>query len=360
MPAGPSPPWPRSPLVGVGPLVDAVTASAHGSLPPRTAAQLLVDVRTPGSTALSGTVVETTDLGLPALPASPARAAAARASPPSSPAPTRCGSGTPVPTGSGSPSSASSASPTWSATARTSGPGRATTTPPPTGPSRPAARHADGAWSRPSARDDPATGRRGGAEGDRPDHPGDHRPDRLGRRPPGVRAGRWRRATPRSLVGSVRIAIDGATHIPTRVQVFAQRRRRARRSRSASRRSRPRRRRRRSSGSTRRPARPSSRAAVPRSSSRPHPRSRGHRGRTRRRRQGLDHRARRAAAREPPAAGPSGLEPGSSASSPPVSGSWGSGHLLRSALFSAVLTDDGRVAIGAVPPQMLYAALARR
>ena len=45
---------------------------------------------------------------------------------------------------------------------------------------------------------------------------------------------------------------------------------------------------------------------------------------------------------------------------PAVSGSWGSGHLLSSALFSAVLTDDGRVAIGAVPPQMLYAALSRR
>ena len=31
-------------VIGAGPLVDAVTASAHGSLPPRTAAQLLADV----------------------------------------------------------------------------------------------------------------------------------------------------------------------------------------------------------------------------------------------------------------------------------------------------------------------------
>ncbi len=46
-----------------------------------------------------------------------------------------------------------------------------------------------------------------------------------------------------------------------------------------------------------------------------------------------------------------------SARSPPCPGAWGSGHLLRSALFSAVLTDDGRVAVGAVPPQLLYAAL---
>jgi hypothetical protein len=45
---------------------------------------------------------------------------------------------------------------------------------------------------------------------------------------------------------------------------------------------------------------------------------------------------------------------------PTVSGTWGSGHLLRSALFSAVLTDDGRVAVGAVAPQRLYDALARQ
>ena len=45
---------------------------------------------------------------------------------------------------------------------------------------------------------------------------------------------------------------------------------------------------------------------------------------------------------------------------PKVSGSWGTGHLLRGTLFSAVLTDDGRVAVGAVRPDALYAALARR
>ena len=43
---------------------------------------------------------------------------------------------------------------------------------------------------------------------------------------------------------------------------------------------------------------------------------------------------------------------------PPVSGDWGSGHLLRGTLFSAVLTDDGRVAVGAVAPETLYQALA--
>ena len=42
---------------------------------------------------------------------------------------------------------------------------------------------------------------------------------------------------------------------------------------------------------------------------------------------------------------------------PKVSGSWGTGRLLTGTLFSAVLTDDGRVAIGAVPAERLYSAL---
>lgn len=43
---------------------------------------------------------------------------------------------------------------------------------------------------------------------------------------------------------------------------------------------------------------------------------------------------------------------------PKVSGAWGSGRLVDGTLFSAVLTDDGRVAVGAVDPEALYAALA--
>jgi outer membrane lipoprotein-sorting protein len=43
---------------------------------------------------------------------------------------------------------------------------------------------------------------------------------------------------------------------------------------------------------------------------------------------------------------------------PAVSGSWGSGHLLQGTLFSALLTDDGRLVVGAVAPDALYAALA--
>ena len=45
---------------------------------------------------------------------------------------------------------------------------------------------------------------------------------------------------------------------------------------------------------------------------------------------------------------------------PKVSGAWGSGRLFSGPLFSAVLTDDGRVAAGAVTPQALYDALGRR
>jgi outer membrane lipoprotein-sorting protein len=45
---------------------------------------------------------------------------------------------------------------------------------------------------------------------------------------------------------------------------------------------------------------------------------------------------------------------------PQVSGTWGSGRLLTGTLFSAVLTDDGRVAVGAVAPDSLYAALAAK
>ena len=43
---------------------------------------------------------------------------------------------------------------------------------------------------------------------------------------------------------------------------------------------------------------------------------------------------------------------------PKVSGSWGSGHLMAGTVFSALLTDDGRIVVGAVTPEGLYAALA--
>ncbi len=43
---------------------------------------------------------------------------------------------------------------------------------------------------------------------------------------------------------------------------------------------------------------------------------------------------------------------------PQVSGSWGSGHLLQSRLFSVLFTDDGRVLVGAVSGDRLQAAAA--
>ena len=44
---------------------------------------------------------------------------------------------------------------------------------------------------------------------------------------------------------------------------------------------------------------------------------------------------------------------------PQVKGDWGSGRVLAGTAFSAVLTDDGRIAVGAVRPEKLYEALAR-
>lgn len=45
---------------------------------------------------------------------------------------------------------------------------------------------------------------------------------------------------------------------------------------------------------------------------------------------------------------------------PKVSGRWGSGHLFSGTLVSVVITNDGRIAAGAVAPSALYAALAAR
>ena len=44
---------------------------------------------------------------------------------------------------------------------------------------------------------------------------------------------------------------------------------------------------------------------------------------------------------------------------PSVSGDWGSGRLLQSALFSVLITDDGRIIAGAVAPEKLYEAAAQ-
>lgn len=44
---------------------------------------------------------------------------------------------------------------------------------------------------------------------------------------------------------------------------------------------------------------------------------------------------------------------------PAVKGSWGSGHLLQTEAFSALITDDGRAFAGAVEPSVLYRAAAK-
>ena len=43
----------------------------------------------------------------------------------------------------------------------------------------------------------------------------------------------------------------------------------------------------------------------------------------------------------------------------PVSGPWGSGRLISAAIGSAIVTDDGRIAAGAVPEQILDEALSK-
>ena len=45
---------------------------------------------------------------------------------------------------------------------------------------------------------------------------------------------------------------------------------------------------------------------------------------------------------------------------PRVSGPWGTGRLFSGPLFSAVLTDDGRLAVGAVAPELIYQALGHK
>ncbi len=55
-------------VVGAGVAAKTLAVAAEPNLPPRTAAQLLVDLQTAQLDGLSGTVVERADLGLPALP----------------------------------------------------------------------------------------------------------------------------------------------------------------------------------------------------------------------------------------------------------------------------------------------------
>jgi outer membrane lipoprotein-sorting protein len=51
--------------------------------------------------------------------------------------------------------------------------------------------------------------------------------------------------------------------------------------------------------------------------------------------------------------------PDLSALGTPVSGTWGAGRQITTAVATVIVTDDGRIAAGAVPPQVLTEALAR-
>jgi outer membrane lipoprotein-sorting protein len=342
-------------LAGVGPLATSITASARGSLPPRTAAQLLVDVQHAKLQALSGTVVETSNLGLPSLPdlgggrgssasfsslvsgshtmrvwyAGPDRLRVALLG--------QLGESDLVRNGADlwAWSSSDNTATHWTVPAadgaQQMGPG------PANGPSTPQ-QAADAALRA----IDPST--------------------RVATDPTAVVAGRsayqldLTPRDPRSLVGSVRIAIDGKTHIPTRVQVFA---------RGAT-----------SpafqigftSFSTATPPastfafQPPPGATVKQESTSPKDSStRSHgTGRGGTAPQVVGHGWTSVVVTRV-GSGTPGQTGGLGAmlkSLPAVSGSWGSGHLLRGTLFSAVLTDDGRLAVGAVAPQQVYAALA--
>ena len=346
-------------LVGLGPLVQSVTASAHGSLPPRTAAQLLVDISHAKVKALSGTVVETTDLGLPSLPTIGGHGgnAASFSSLVSGSHTMRLwyagpdeqrlallgqlGESDLVRHGTDlwAWSSHDNTATHWTVPAASQKPAESS----PAGAAVTPQRAADAALKA----IDPST--------------------QVTTDPTATVAGRPAYVVSlvprdsRSLVGSVQIAIDGATHIPTRVQVFAK---------GAS-----------SpafqvgftSFSTATPDAsvfgftPPPGATV-KAGSVPTRLGSGHQTRTG-----------RAPGAAPDVVGKgwssvlvttlpadqhgSGQSPqlqGIVDKLPTVSGSWGSGHLLSSALLSAVISNDGRVAVGAVAPRLLYAALAQR
>jgi outer membrane lipoprotein-sorting protein len=357
-------------LIGVGPLVHAVTASAQGSLPPRTAAQLLADVSQAKVQALSGTVVETADLGIPALPSLG---------------------------GSGGNNASFSSMLSGSHTMRVwyAGPDRQRVALLGQLGESDLVHNGTDVWAW-SSHDNTAThwtvpaGHQGGQAA--PDSPAAAAmtPQQAAEKalaaidpstqvstdPTASVAGRPAYQLnlvprdPRSLVGSVRIAIDGATHVPTRVQVFA----RGTTSPAfevgftslststpdAS-----------VFGFTPPPGATVKEGAKPSGASG----QQAHVGGLPAHLQGAPQVVGKGWTSVLVADLPSDQQPGQQSGQqssgrsgtqamlqalPRVSGAWGSGHLLRTALLSAVLTDDGRVAVGAVPPQLLYRALSAR
>lgn len=338
-------------VLGIGPLVNAVTADAHGALPPRTTSQLLVDVQQAQVKGLSGTVVETTDLGLPALPDIGGRGGneASFSSLVSGSHTMRVWYAGPdklrlALLGQLGESDLVRQGPdlwAWSSKDNSV-----------THWQLPATTHHDALPSTGTAAMTPQQAAQAALDAIRPS-------TRVTTGPTTTVAGRsayqlvLQPRDTRSLVGSVRIAIDGSTHIPVRVQAFA-------------------------TGASSPAFQVGFTSFTPQAPSdsvfsfEPPPGATVHQGSAFGSGQHATTPDAGAAPQvvgrgwttrlvvEAPKAAEQLRTSALLGSLPTVSGTWGSGHLLRSPLFSAVLTDDGRLAVGAVPPQMLYAALARR
>ena len=348
-------------LLGTGAsVVGVITASARSGLPDRTAAQLLVDVQKSRLDGLSGTIVQNADLGLPSLP----------------------GVG-----GSGSSDMTSLVAGSHTLRLWYAGPNRLRLALLGSLGESDLVRNGKDLWTWSSAKKSathrtvPLSGRdaRHGLASSSPVTPQQaadmalkaiSTSTKVSTDGTAVVAGRSAYELllqPRdsaSLVDSVRIAIDGKTHVPTRVQVFAKH----------------------ASAPAFEVGFTSFDDAVPPGSVfrfNPPPgtkvtESSGSADRSAMSAMRKHHRAPAGTADKKPqmvgkgwtsvvvATLPTGDASGGMGSAgsllkalPSVRGSWGSGHLLRGSLFSAVLTKDGRVAIGAVAPDRLYAALAR-
>lgn len=349
-------------LTTAGSVVSALTATARQSLPPRSAAQLLVDVQKARLDGLSGTIVQTSDLGLPSLPGVAGNSSSEFSSLVSGSHTLRVWYAGPEHARIallgqfGESDLIRNGSDLWVWSSRNNTATHATV---PAG----AGTHPDSGAPTPGA---PTTPQQAADQALKAITP----TTAVSTDSSAVVAGRTAYQlvlTPKdgtSLIGSVRIAIDGATHVPTRVQVFAK--------------------------GTSSPAFEvgftSFDPSTPSSSVfgfNPPP------GATVTERNLPGTGSSDTGGSNHPASG-TGPKPqvvgtgwtsvlvasvpqdssGSSSqqgqlgslgstfkSLPTVSGSWGSGHLLEGTVFSAVLTDDGRLAIGAVPPASLYHAL---
>jgi len=358
-------------FIAAGPISGLLTGPANADLPARSAAQLLVDVQKANLDGFSGTVVENASLGLPALPdgltsgstgtlgmltgthtmrvwfAGPEQARISLLSPYAETDLIRNG------TNLWQWSSSGHSAQHWTLPAHSSAPATAA------GPATPAG---------PAQTKMPATPQQAADEALSALSPttlvtGDGTTT-VANRPAYVLALQPRSAT--TLIGSVRIAIDGKTHVPTQVQVFAK------------------------GASTPAisvgfssfdPGAPQSSVfafnppagttvtqgkppASPNKDGRVTSGASGTSGRT--------HGARMVGSGWNTVVVANLPADNSSTSGAPsqltqlmqqfprVSGTWGSGYLFGGTLVSVVVTDDHRVAAGMVPPAQLYAALQAR